>query len=158
MWKIEKIISKGNYNYVIVHNHPHATKHGYVLEHRIVMENYLGRLLNSKEVVHHKNGNTKDNHLENLEVMLLSEHSRGHQNSGRKMIELICPACGVHFIREKRHLNRKKNSCTCCSSRCRGIFSRKIQLFGKTLEVERAISVNIVREFNSLDNTEQTVK
>ena len=56
VWKIEKIISKGDYNYAIVPDHPYATKNGYVLEHRIIMENHLGQLLNPNEIVHHKNG------------------------------------------------------------------------------------------------------
>lgn len=36
MWHIEKIVSKGDYNYAIVRNHPHANKYGYVLVHRIL--------------------------------------------------------------------------------------------------------------------------
>lgn len=50
-WKVEKNVSKGDYDYAVVKNHPAATKHGYVLYHRIVVENHLGRLLNSNEVV-----------------------------------------------------------------------------------------------------------
>lgn len=52
MWKTEKIVSKGDYSYAIVRGHPNATKNGYVLEHRIVMENHLKRLLNPDEIVH----------------------------------------------------------------------------------------------------------
>lgn len=75
MWKIQKIISKGDYNYVLVPDHPNATKNGYVLEHRVVMENHLGRLLGPSEVVHHKNGSGKDNRLENLTLETKAEHS-----------------------------------------------------------------------------------
>lgn len=46
MWKIEKIVSKGDYNYAVVPEHPFSTKNGYVLEHRVIMENHLKRLLN----------------------------------------------------------------------------------------------------------------
>ena len=60
MWKIEKIIKKGDYLYAKVLGHPNATKHGYVLEHRIVMENYLERLLNKSEIVHQLNGRTHE--------------------------------------------------------------------------------------------------
>ncbi len=39
---------------------------GKILEHRWVMQQYLGRQLNSHEDVHHINGNRADNRLENL--------------------------------------------------------------------------------------------
>lgn len=52
-------------------------------EHRILMEQHLGRKLEHNEVVHHINGNKFDNELSNLKVMTRSEHSRLHQ-SGKK--------------------------------------------------------------------------
>lgn len=55
----------------------------FIDEHRLVMEQYLGRKLKSDEVVHHINGNKRDNRIENLQVMTLAEHSRMH-NRGRK--------------------------------------------------------------------------
>ena len=161
MWKIEKIVSKGDYNYAVVKDHPYANSYGYVLEHRVVVEISLGRILNPDEVVHHKNGNKKDNRLENLEIMDAISHSSLHSlEKGVSLVRLKCPECCAVFVRPKRQtfLVKKKNSFTCCSISCRGKFSRKIQLYGITNQVELAISENIVLEFNSNDNPEQTVK
>lgn len=161
MWKIEKIVSKGDYNYALVKGHPNATRNGYVLEHRIVVENHLMRLLDPNEVVHHLNENKKDNRIENLEVMSANQHAVLHaQGKETKLVELRCPSCHALFIRHRiqTHLVKKNNSYCCCSRSCSGRFSRMIQLNGRTQAVELAISENIVREFCSLDNPEQTEK
>jgi hypothetical protein len=161
MWKIEKIVSKGDYNYYVVRNHPSCTKHGYVLHHRVVVENHLGRLLDPTEVVHHLNGDKKDNRVDNLRVMDEADHARVHgYEQGARFVELKCPSCGVLFHRPRRqtHLVKPTKYATCSSS-CRGKFSREIQLHGLTHKVEEAISENIVREYTkySHDNSEQTI-
>lgn len=51
--------------------------------HRVVMEKHLGRKLTSKEVAHHKDGNTENNDIKNLELMSLSEHSAMHMKGSR---------------------------------------------------------------------------
>jgi len=156
-WKIEKIVKKGSYNYAVVRNHPRASKHGYVLHHRVVMENHMKRLLNTDEVIHHKNGDKKDNRIENLQVMTVSEHSKRHSSVGRAMLKLRCPWCGLTFVREKRQTHIAKGGrYTCCSASCRGKLSRNIQLNRETVKMEEAISGNIVMEFNSNDNPEET--
>lgn len=46
--------------------------------HRQVMEKFIGRKLEYSEVVHHIDGNNKNNDINNLMVMSRGEHSRLH--------------------------------------------------------------------------------
>ena len=84
-WKGGRIKTSWDYIRVWCPNHPHADGSGYVFEHRLVMEAHLGRTLLPTEVVHHINGITDDNRVENL--MLFSdnaEHRRYHKKSKLK--------------------------------------------------------------------------
>lgn len=59
-------------------DHPSAQKNGYVYEHRLVAERMLGRLLEKNEVIHHVNGNPRDNRPGNLLALTGTEHNRLH--------------------------------------------------------------------------------
>ena len=86
-WKGGRI--KHTEGYILIHqpNHPACQKDGYVPEHRLVMEKYLGRYLLGGEVIHHigikypmnSRKNRSDNRLKNL-ILLTSdkEHKRIH--------------------------------------------------------------------------------
>lgn len=70
----------GGYVLVYAPDHPHRDRNGFVLEHRLVMEKAIGRILDESEIVHHKNLIKDDNRIENLQVMNREEHARLHAN------------------------------------------------------------------------------
>jgi hypothetical protein len=79
-WKGGTYRHTDGYVYEYAPNHPAAaTAKGYVLQHRLVMERKLGRLLRNHEVVHHLNEVKHDNRPENLELTSRSVHMQGHK-------------------------------------------------------------------------------
>lgn len=123
MFEIAKTVKKGDYLYAVVKDHPFATKNGYVLHHRVVMENHIGRLLCRNEIVHHKNGDKKDNRIENLELMTASEHAKLHgSDKVRATTELTCLCCDRAFIRFSNLVHKNNKSGHFCSRRCNGIY------------------------------------
>lgn len=67
------IIDAGGYRYFERRDHPNASKHGMIAEHRLVMSEHLGRPLQPNEEVHHRNGDRLDNRIENLELWSTSQ-------------------------------------------------------------------------------------
>ena len=70
----------GTYKCIYYPSHPFATSSGHIREHRLIMEKSLGRFLKKDEIVHHKDGNTLNNNLNNLEVLDKITHDRMNVN------------------------------------------------------------------------------
>jgi len=77
------VVTDSGYKMIRVPDHPYCDKKGYVREHRLVMEEYLGRILDPYELVHHINRDRGDNRIENLELVLSAEHAK-HHHIGKK--------------------------------------------------------------------------
>ena len=65
-WKGGRYKQVKGYILILKPEHPFADKQGYVFEHRLVMEKYLGRYLHCKERIHHINEIKDDNRIENF--------------------------------------------------------------------------------------------
>lgn len=79
-WKGGRLTNRAGYVLVYAPQHPAAkAAKGYVLEHRLVMEQVLGRRLKRTEHVHHINGDPADNRPRNLIVLSKRDHHLLHQ-------------------------------------------------------------------------------
>jgi hypothetical protein len=59
--------------------HPYAKANGYICEHRLVMEQKLGRYLDPEEVVHHIDGDKGNNDPANLELFADNGEHLAHE-------------------------------------------------------------------------------
>ena len=74
-WKGGRCVNSQGYILIYKPDHPFSNTRGYVREHRLVMEENIGRYLEPNEAVHHINGNKSDNRIENLQLMTHSQHN-----------------------------------------------------------------------------------
>lgn len=103
----------GGYVKVKVKSHPMADKRNYVLLHRLVMENYLGRYLKEDEYIHHKDGNKLNNDISNLELVYPEQHAKEHyteRNIDETTGKFLCSDPKLNEI--KIRLYDKDRQCT----------------------------------------------
>lgn len=124
----------------------------YCYEHHLVWWQNTGELPGPDEVVHHQNGDGRDNRFENLELKTRSKHSEGHgKERSVRMVRLKCPSCGVDFSRQRRktHLVKKeKGKATFCSRSCTSkLFGRSRGRRHLTEAQKKEIDSNVVEEY-----------
>lgn len=129
------------YRVILNPEHPRAmineNWNGYVYEHIVVAELYLGRSLKDNEIVHHLDGNRSNNRHENLLVLERSQHSKLEEwlrkgapsskveemnrvNSGKSKVtnSRFCCSCGK-TLQDKQKI--------CCSVECYAMPRRKVE-------------------------------
>ena len=113
----------------------------YCYEHQYVYWKHTG--INPQGlVVHHKDENKHNNEFCNLEITTRTEHATRHMTTGRTMVDLKCPMCGILFTKPKNntHLVYTNRSATYCSKKCGG----------RAANVKVSVSGNVIRVYNSL--------
>lgn len=84
-----RITTYSGYIMIYKPDHPYCDGKGYVREHRLVMEEHIGRHLEPCEIVHHINHIKDDNRIENLVLCKgKKEHAKTHTGDIKKSINI----------------------------------------------------------------------
>lgn len=76
-----RIITEKGYVLIYCPSNPFS-KNGFILEHRLVVEEKIGRLLTKEETIHHIDGNKQNNDINNL---FLFKNQKDHKSFENKV-------------------------------------------------------------------------
>ena len=124
-----KILKIRGYIYIYRPEHPNANINGYIAEHRLVMEKYLGRYLKSEEHIHHINKDKTDNKIENLKLVTRAEHIYEHRGKASLIKCLVC------LIKFKKICKTSKY----CSTKCYNLSQRKVKNRPSIKEIKKLV-------------------
>ena len=137
---------------------------GYVLEHIIVAEKKLGRMLRPGETVHHIDRNRKNNDPDNLMVFAtVGDHTAfhaGHEifkdgDVWRAIMETsICPVCGKEFVITSQ---QKKYKTRYCGIGCKLKSDMKVQDIQTILDLILKENGNFVKAAQILNVTDSAL-
>jgi len=96
-WKGGRMKNAG-YILILKPKHPFSDKDGYIREHRIIIEKFIGRYLKPEEQCHHLNKIRNDNHPENLMAFINNiVHKKFHKDpQSVKSSEIIFDGRKLH--------------------------------------------------------------
>lgn len=80
-WSKRKTKQVNKYIAIWVPEHPKSFGGGWYYEHRLVVEKHLNRILREWETVHHIDGDTANNMIDNLFPCREEEHRHAHKAS-----------------------------------------------------------------------------
>lgn len=127
-----------------------TTKNGRQIdEHRKVMEEYLGRKLAFNEHVHHINGDTRDNRIENLVVLSPQEHMIIHKQ--KYPLEKACVVCGQMFIPNK---TKRKRALT-CSQECKRVLQEREWKREEVPVIQKTKEGTTIKRWDSLSQVQR---
>lgn len=100
-------------------------------EHQLVLRS-VGIIFQLGEVVHHKDGNRRNNSLDNLMVMSNSDHVKLHAGTAgepncHEYVPVTCPLCKVERRIEYRCMKRQNftGMCKSCNGKVNGVHLRR---------------------------------
>lgn len=79
----------------------------YCYEHHLVYWKKHKKLPGRGELIHHINGDKRDNRLSNLILMTVARHN-GHHAPEAEILDMECVWCGKEFSRDKRNVVFKR--------------------------------------------------
>ena len=80
-WEKRKKQKLNKYVVIWVPEHPKSFDGGWYYEHRLSVERSMGRVLKAWETVHHIDGDTENNSINNLFPCTEREHRYAHKNT-----------------------------------------------------------------------------